>query len=162
MTGPRSGAIWPIIQCVMRCGSVICNDGDKSSTTKFAAPTWGPPGADRTQVGPMLTPWTLLSGNILTAMESGGYANNFNRAQCLVICNLWYISFQHTTVDWIWYSIYASVIPNKGITFCVLKCFEKTCANKIFLFSILKLHGLSKSFLIEDSDEFIIHGQHHG
>ena len=25
-------------------------------------PTWGPPGADRTQVGPMLAPWTLLSG----------------------------------------------------------------------------------------------------
>ena len=25
-------------------------------------PTWGPYGADRTQVGPMLAPWTLLSG----------------------------------------------------------------------------------------------------
>ena len=25
-------------------------------------PTWGPPGADTTQVGPMLAPWTLLSG----------------------------------------------------------------------------------------------------
>ena len=25
-------------------------------------PTWGPYGADRTQVGPILAPWTLLSG----------------------------------------------------------------------------------------------------
>ena len=25
-------------------------------------PTWGPPGADRTKVGPMLAPWPLLSG----------------------------------------------------------------------------------------------------
>ena len=25
-------------------------------------PTWGPAGADRTQVGPMLAPWTMLSG----------------------------------------------------------------------------------------------------
>ena len=25
-------------------------------------PTWGPSGADRTRVGPMLAPWTLLSG----------------------------------------------------------------------------------------------------
>ena len=25
-------------------------------------PSWGPPGADRTQVGPMLAPWILLSG----------------------------------------------------------------------------------------------------
>ena len=27
-------------------------------------PTWGPPGANRTQVGPMWTTWTLLSGTI--------------------------------------------------------------------------------------------------
>ena len=30
--------------------------------TRFMRPTWGPSGADRTQVGPMLAPWTLLSG----------------------------------------------------------------------------------------------------
>ena len=29
---------------------------------RFMGPTWGPPGADRTLVGPMLAPWTLLSG----------------------------------------------------------------------------------------------------
>ena len=28
---------------------------------RFMGPTWGPSGADRTQVGPMLAPWTLLS-----------------------------------------------------------------------------------------------------
>ena len=31
---------------------------------RFMGPTWGPSGADRTQVGPMLAPWTLLSGTI--------------------------------------------------------------------------------------------------
>ena len=31
---------------------------------RFIGPTWGPPGADRTQVDPMLAPWTLLSGDI--------------------------------------------------------------------------------------------------
>ena len=31
---------------------------------RFMGPTWGPPGAVRTQVGPMLVPWTLLSGHI--------------------------------------------------------------------------------------------------
>ena len=30
--------------------------------SRFMGPTWGPSGADRTQVGPMLAPWTLLSG----------------------------------------------------------------------------------------------------
>ena len=29
---------------------------------RFMGPTWGSSGADRTQVGPMLVPWTLLSG----------------------------------------------------------------------------------------------------
>ena len=31
-------------------------------TARFMEPRWGPSGADRTQVGPMLAPWTLLSG----------------------------------------------------------------------------------------------------
>ena len=31
---------------------------------RFMGPTWGPPGDDRTQVGPMLATWTLLSGNL--------------------------------------------------------------------------------------------------
>ena len=30
---------------------------------RFMEPSWSPSGADRTQVGPMLAPWTLLSGN---------------------------------------------------------------------------------------------------
>ena len=33
-----------------------------SKIARFLGPTWGPSGADRTQVGPMLAPWTLLSG----------------------------------------------------------------------------------------------------
>ena len=32
---------------------------------RFMGPTWGPSGADRTQMGPMLSPWTLLSGRLL-------------------------------------------------------------------------------------------------
>ena len=30
---------------------------------RFMGPTWGPSGAERTQVGPMVAPWTLLSGD---------------------------------------------------------------------------------------------------
>ena len=29
---------------------------------RFMGPTWGPSGTDRTQLGPMLAPWILLSG----------------------------------------------------------------------------------------------------
>ena len=38
-----------------------------SLIARFKGPTWGPSGADRTQVGPMLTPWTLPSGVISLA-----------------------------------------------------------------------------------------------
>ena len=31
---------------------------------RFMRPTWGPSGANRTQMGPMLAPWTLLSGKL--------------------------------------------------------------------------------------------------
>ena len=31
---------------------------------RFMGPTWGPPGADRTQVGPMWATWTMLSGSL--------------------------------------------------------------------------------------------------
>ena len=32
-----------------------------SLIARFMGPTWGPSGTDKTQVGPMLAPWTLLS-----------------------------------------------------------------------------------------------------
>ena len=53
---------WP--QCVYRvgCGGMR---GTYSLIVRFMGPTWGPSGADRTQVGPMLAPWTLLSGLFL-------------------------------------------------------------------------------------------------
>ena len=38
---------------------------DASLMARFMGPTWGPPGDDRTQVGPMLAPWTLPSGMLL-------------------------------------------------------------------------------------------------
>ena len=36
---------------------------------RFMGPTWGPPGSRRPQMGPMLSPWTLLSGRILLLLD---------------------------------------------------------------------------------------------
>ena len=41
-------------------GSVPIECG-KALIARLMGPTWGPSGADKTQVGPMLVPWTLLS-----------------------------------------------------------------------------------------------------
>ena len=52
---------------------------------RFMGPTWGPHGADRTQVGPILAPWTLLSGQsqrwspvaiAVTSLERHGVSNH--------------------------------------------------------------------------------------
>ena len=40
-----------------------CCECVQTPIARFTGPTWGTSGTDRTQVGPMLAPWTLLSGN---------------------------------------------------------------------------------------------------
>ena len=49
-----------------------------AQTEKFMRSTWGPPGSCRPQVGPMLAPWTLLSGRpssyILTPQVNNAYS----------------------------------------------------------------------------------------
>ena len=41
---------------------VLKVDRKSSLIARFMGPTWGPSGADRTQVGPRLAPWISLSG----------------------------------------------------------------------------------------------------
>ena len=53
---------------------------NSAQIAKFMAPTWGPPGSCRPHMGPMLAPWTLLSGCVLVLSDSSalivqGYSN---------------------------------------------------------------------------------------
>ena len=43
-------------------GTWIFRHSNQSQIAKFMGLPWGPPGSCRTQMGPMLAPWTLLSG----------------------------------------------------------------------------------------------------
>ena len=47
---------------------------------RFMKPIWGPSGADRTQVGPMMAPWILLRG-------SGYFVQSL--AACEPVCMIW-------------------------------------------------------------------------
>ena len=50
--------------------------GIKPQVARFMRPTWGPTGADSTQVGPTLASWTLLSGaiiNYVRALQADDY-----------------------------------------------------------------------------------------
>ena len=50
---------------------------------RFMGQTWGPSGADRTQVGPMFIPWTLLSGYLF---DISFYYSNIIRMSWLLTC----------------------------------------------------------------------------
>ena len=52
---------WPVTRKMFPFDVVIMH----TLIARFMGPIWGPPGADRTQVGRMLAPWILLSGYVL-------------------------------------------------------------------------------------------------
>ena len=51
-------------------GYIYCVHNETALIARIMGQTWGPTGADRTQVGPMLAPWTLLSGWWLVPLSS--------------------------------------------------------------------------------------------
>ena len=59
------------VQHWFRCW--LPSNSKTSLIAKFMGPTWGPSGADRTQVGPMLVAWVLLSGIIKTKVDTDLY-----------------------------------------------------------------------------------------
>ena len=81
---------------------------------RFMGPTWGPSGADRTQVGPMLSPWTLLSGTLLLCREFVCVEHKwlYSLTECQFPL-LWVIPLQQTSLDihlmidrHYWYNLY--------------------------------------------------------
>ena len=57
---------------------------------RFIGPTWGPSGADRAQVGPMLASWSLLSGYLpptCDAKQRKTAMCSINHALCIVFRN---------------------------------------------------------------------------
>ena len=63
----------------MTCDHRMCW-GRSWDRLPLMGPTWGPSGADRTQVGPMLAPWTLLLGTVPT------YVWRWCRVQSFTCC----------------------------------------------------------------------------
>ena len=46
----------------LKYSSEATRNDKPTQKAKFMGPTWGPPGSYRPQIGPLLAPWTLLSG----------------------------------------------------------------------------------------------------
>ena len=80
-----------------------------SLIARFMGPTWGPSGADRTQVGPMLALWTLLSGmcrfssyqscNIFFILFSFHISSSFNK-YVLLSYNIGIVTTRRLFLSW--------------------------------------------------------------
>ena len=70
----------------------------------FMGPIWSPPGADRTQVGPVLAPWTLLSG---CWCYHNGYRNTYCYCQ-----RYFYYPYLRNIELYSRFEMYFNVFPN--------------------------------------------------
>ena len=74
--------MWVSLQCssgtLMMAGTIF-------QIAKFMGSTWGPPGSCRPQMGPMLAPWTLLSGILIWEF-------------CLIFCIIHAYPFQVSNI----------------------------------------------------------------
>ena len=77
---------------------------------KIMGRTWGPSGADRTQVGPMLAPWTVLSWYgtskrsvcVLTATQANGYEIRSDEITPAYVHSIFNIKINSSLHDLIW------------------------------------------------------------
>ena len=70
------GELWPLfpysVQCCFNMVDIRKMLTIYTLIARFMGPTWGPSGADRTQVGPMLALWNLLFGYPLVHLWGWG------------------------------------------------------------------------------------------
>ena len=66
---------------------------------RFMVPTWGPSGADRTEVGLILVPWTLLSGWLSGGTDHTSHICS-QKPENKGIYFLSTINFHHSLWDW--------------------------------------------------------------
>ena len=90
--------------------------------SKVHGSTWGPPGSRRPQMGPMLAPWTLLSGLVT---RKGFYEAIQRTCQpkswSALLRNYWYRYFMWACPAMVSESTTESVImPNIGLNTCLL------------------------------------------
>ena len=86
------------------CESVIAdNIWCQCLEAKFMGPTWGPPGSSRPQMGPMLAPWTLLSGSgCYESRESNvmyGYPEHFRDCS---VASIVYVHWNYMLTIYCW------------------------------------------------------------
>ena len=96
-----------------------------SLIARFMGPTWGPPGADRTQEGPMLAPWIWLSGvlinnvpqltQVYTNYEVLRYKHHFRNRNVVVRRSFYLTCISFTSFRLCWLMTQYMYTPPVGI-----------------------------------------------
>ena len=105
---------------------------------RLVGPTWGPSGADRTQVGPMLAPWTLLSGELWCVF-------------CVLIFYLCSTPLQQYVFIWEWAHLQHEFHTEIDLNCCWR--FKVMCSNMAH-WKILKAHVEIWHFCIKPREKF--------
>ena len=83
---------------------------------RFMGPTWGPSGADRTQVGPMLAPWTMLSEdmNDVLRKDKSAAREKYRKKNWI-----WFLKVCHSSIlinTWSIYDIHVTLYAYQILT----------------------------------------------
>ena len=70
--------LWPLSWTAL-ASNLLHNVTKATQIARVMGPTWGSPGSCRPQMGPILAPWTLLSGNTLC----DNYSSTYNTGRIL-------------------------------------------------------------------------------
>ena len=119
-------------------------DGILTAThiAKFMGPIWGPPGSCRPQIGPMLAPWTLLSGDWgnpsafaidMLGFRTYGPCVKYKRYYCNSVC-LIILEFVYQWSDVL---EFVNLFLLSYVIFCVRWIIDKTCVGKYIFYPIL-------------------------
>ena len=94
---------------------------------RFMWPTWDPPGADRTQVGPVLVPWTLLSGYwcLESIKEIGNAPKISHKFNLRILTFRYYQNYRNVDVLlWTEFSV--------SLCFCVCECVKRESTLHVY------------------------------
>ena len=117
-------------------------------------PTWGPSGADRTEVGPMLVPWTLLSGYVMCGFFLPGIpvAFRFSLSNFRIIYRKWSL-WKHYIIPLKWYNTKRGLFIQTYISNTIHASAKRRIANsKIWQFSITSSSFIKRSPCTMDTE----------
>ena len=144
---------------------------------KFMGQTWGPYGADRTLVGPMLAPWTLQSGELreiytvlirvlplimLSASHKvtfspGKHSVTEEKSLCCVNAEAWYLSLaREENVLWILCCLaIPKIVPESYLVFRLLMILVRKIkiANDSTWYAVTKMKFQLSAFSLTPADK---------